>query len=72
MDAAELLTNIRLGAPEPDSALVELLSRWAGRGRAKAAAAGPRDVTTGRMPLRNAWTKRTRMGETPFARAVRT
>lgn len=35
-DTAELLNNIRLGAPEPDTALVELLSRWAGRGRVKA------------------------------------
>lgn len=34
-DAAELLTNIRLGAPSEDSVLVQLLSHWADRGRAR-------------------------------------
>ncbi len=33
-DTAELLNNIRLGCPEPGSALVRLLVRWAGRGKA--------------------------------------
>lgn len=33
-EAAMMLSNMRLAAPEVDSALVELLSRWAMRGRA--------------------------------------
>ena len=35
------------------------------------AKAGPRNVTTGRRPPFRAWRKTTRMGEAPFARAVR-
>ncbi len=42
-DVAELLRNIRLGAPkpdlEPDSVLVQLMERWAERGHSAAAAA---------------------------------
>ena len=32
-EAASMLSNMRLAAPEMDSTLVELLSRWALRGR---------------------------------------
>ena len=32
-EAAEMLHNMQLAAPEVDSVLVQLLSRWAERGR---------------------------------------
>lgn len=48
-DAAKMMTSFKLGAPKGDATLVELLSRWAERGRG-GSPDSPGNATRGERP----------------------